>query len=155
MQEDIENRTVTLAINSSKLTGRVLKSAFSKVLAHRQNKPHKDVTPHGKQTVKQLVSQNQGVSNVELDNPAIKDFERIARKYGVDYAIKKVKGDKPKYLIFFKARDADAITSALKEYASDRAQKQNRPSIRKLLQTLRDAVANRDPTKHKSQERSR
>ena len=95
MQEDIENRTVTLAINSSKLTGRVLKSAFSKVLAHMQNKPHKDVTPHGKQTVKQLVSQNQGVSNVELVNPAIKDFERIARKYGVDYAIKKVRAISP------------------------------------------------------------
>lgn len=161
MQEDIENRTVTLAINGGKLSARALKAAIVKLLTHMKNQSykksqaHKDVKPCGKQTVKQLIGQNQGVSNVELDNPAIREFDRIAKKYGVDYAVKKVKGDKPKYLIFFKAKDADAITAALQEYAKNRMDKEKRPSIRKLLQSLRDLVANRDPTRHKSQERSR
>ena len=64
----------------------------------------------GRQSVKKLVGQNQGVSNVELSGEDIKAFERVARKYGVDYAVKKVKGDAPRFLIFFKARDADALT---------------------------------------------
>ena len=43
-----------------------------------------------------------GASTIEINDPSIKDFERIARKYGVDYAIKKCKGDKPKYMVFFR-----------------------------------------------------
>ena len=54
--------------------------------------------------MKQLIGQNQGVSNIEINDPSIRDFERIARKYGVDYAVKKVRSTSPpKYLIFFKA----------------------------------------------------
>lgn len=63
--------------------------------------------------MKQLIGQNQGVSNIEINDPSIRDFERIARKYGVDYAVKKDRSTSPpKYLIFFKARDADALTAA-------------------------------------------
>ena len=70
--------------------------------------------PHGKQTVKQLIGQNQGVSNIEITDPSIREFEKIARKYGVDYAVKKDRSSSPpKYLIFFKGRDADALTAAL------------------------------------------
>ena len=88
MQEEVENKTLTLAINGSKLTGRMFKSAISKYLAHRrevkqQKRRSRDspVIPHGKQTVKQLIGQDQGVSNIEINDPTIKDFERIARKY--------------------------------------------------------------------------
>lgn len=99
MQEDIENRTVTLMVNSSKFTGRTMLSAIRKFLAHMKNRspPAKDVTPHGKQTVKQLIQKDQGVTSVELNDPHIRDFERVARKYGVDYAIKRVKGEPNKY----------------------------------------------------------
>ena len=98
MQEDVEMKTVMLVINGSKLTGRTLKSAIQKLLAHMRDHSRRDVTPHGKQTVKQLLQKDQGASTIEINDPSIKDFERIARKYGVDYAIKKCKGDKPKYM---------------------------------------------------------
>lgn len=115
MQEEVENRTVTLAITTTKMTANVLKQAISKYLAHRKEKKMEKaragpVKPCGKQSVKQLVGQNQGVTNIEITDKNIKDFERIARKYGVDFALKKDKtGDIPKYLVFFKARDADAL----------------------------------------------
>ena len=55
----------------------------------------------GRQTVKQLIGQNQGVSNLEITDPSIKAFERVARKYGVDYAVKKDRScSPPKYLVF-------------------------------------------------------
>ena len=96
MQEEVENRTLTLVVSGTKFTGRLFKAAISKYMAHRREKKlekqrsrDSPVTPKGKQTVKQLIGQNQGVSNIEINDPSIKDFERIARKYGVDYAVKK------------------------------------------------------------------
>ena len=92
MQEEVENRTLTLVISGTKFTGRLMKAAITKYLAHRKEKKLQKqksrdtpVIPHGKQTVKQLIGQNQGVSNIEITDPSIKEFEKIARKYGVDY----------------------------------------------------------------------
>jgi len=55
------------------------------------------------------VGQGTGVSNIEISDKNIKSFESVARKYGVDYALKKdASGDTPKWLVFFKGRDDDA-----------------------------------------------
>lgn len=96
MQEDLENKSVTLIINSSKLTARTLATAFMKLLRYSRNKlkerheEKRDVKPQGKQTIKELIAQNQGVEKTELaDKEEVKTFDRIAKQYGVDYAIKK------------------------------------------------------------------
>ena len=150
MQEDIEDRTVTLMVNSTKFTGRTLKNAIAKLLHHMKNQSSKQVVHHGKQTVKQLIGQDQGVSNIEINDPSIKEFETIARKYGVDFAVKKVKGEKNKYLVFFKGRDADALTAAFTEYTDKRLHKQDRPSVLKLLNQLKAQMTNREaPVKNK------
>jgi hypothetical protein len=102
MQEEVENRTLTLVVSGTKFTGRMFKAAISKYMAHRKEKKLEKqrsrdapVVPHGKQTVKQLVGQNQGISNIEITDPSIKEFEKIARKYGVDYAVKKDRSSSP------------------------------------------------------------
>ena len=131
MQEEVENRTLTLVVSGTKFTGRMFKAAISKYMAHRKEKKLQKqrsrdapVIPHGKQTVKQLVGQNQGISNIEITDPSIKEFEKIARKYGVDYAVKKDRSSSPpKYLIFFKGRDADALTAAFTEYTNKKVKK--------------------------------
>ena len=164
MQEEVENRTVAITTSAAKFTGRLFKAAICRYLEHRKlSKANKaragPVVPHGKQTVKQLIGQNQGVSTVESNDPDIKAFDRIARKYGVDYAVKKIKTiDKPKYVIFFKARDSDALKQAFSEYADKvTTQKERKPSV---LQKLRDYVAvvqnrvlERSKDKQKGQER--
>lgn len=162
MQEEVENRTLTLIVSGTKFTGRLFKAAISKYMAHRREKKlekqrgrDSPVTPKGKQTVKQLIGQNQGVSNIEINDPSIKDFERIARKYGVDYAVKKDRSaSPPKYLIFFKARDADALTAAFSEYTQKKVKKADRserPSVlAKLAQfkeLLKNTVVNRSRRK--------
>ena len=60
MQEDIENKSLTLIINTSKLTARTLATAFMKFLRYSKNKvrEHQNVKPQGKQSVKQLIAQN-------------------------------------------------------------------------------------------------
>lgn len=137
MQEDIEHRAVTLAINTGKMTGRTFRNALAKLLHFLKNKhqQHKQVKPCGKQSVKKLIGQNQGVSRVDLSHDDdVKQFEHVARKYGVDYAITKVKGEKPRYLIFFKARDNDALTAALEEYTAQRMRGKEKPSLHSKLQ---------------------
>ena len=151
MQEEVENRTLTLVVSGTKFTGRLFKAAISKYMAHRREKKlnkqrgrDSPVTPKGKQTVKQLIGQNQGVSNIEINDPSIKDFERIARKYGVDYAVKKDRSaSPPKYLIFFKARDADALTAAFTEYTGKKvkkAEKTERPSVLAKLAQFKELL---------------
>ena len=154
MQEEVEQRTVTLAISTSKMTANVLKSAISKYLAHRKEKARQGpVKPCGKQSVKQLVGQDQGVTNIEITDKNIKDFERIARKYGVDFALKKDKtGEIPKYLVFFKARDADALTQAFKEYTVKTDRKKERPSVIQKLRKFKEQAASIDTPKVRKKE---
>ena len=99
-----------------------MKSAISHFLSYSKHKAqeHRNVVPHGKQSVKQLIGQNEGVLNEPIgDDADMKTFNRIARKYGVDYAVRKVEKDGAKqYLIFFKARDKDTIYAAMSEYAN-------------------------------------
>ena len=153
MQEEVENRTLTLIVSGTKFTGRLFKAAISKYMAHRREKKlekqrgrDSPVTPKGKQTVKQLIGQNQGVSNIEINDPSIKDFERIARKYGVDYAVKKDhSASPPKYLIFFKGRDADALTAAFSEYTQKKVKKADRserPSVLAKLAQFKELLKN-------------
>ena len=153
MQEEVENRTLTLIVSGTKFTGRLFKAAISKYMAHRREKKlnkqrgrDSPVTPKGKQTVKQLIGQNQGVSNIEINDPSIRDFERIARKYGVDYAVKKDRSTSPpKYLIFFKGRDADALTAAFSEYTQKKVKKADRserPSVLEKLAQFKELLKN-------------
>lgn len=160
MQEEVQSRTVTLAISTTKLTARTLRAAIRKLLAawkKGRDKAKSPEIPHGKQTVKQLVGQNAGVSNIEITDSNIKSFEKVARKYGVDYAVKQDRSvSPPKYLVFFKARDADALTSAFKEFSAKTVQKTRRPSVLAQLRKLADLVKNNviDKVKHREQERS-
>lgn len=156
MQEEVEQRSLTLVINSGKMTGRVLKSAIVKLMAHNRREKGGDVRYAGKQTLRQLVGQNQGVSNVELNDADIRDFKKILRQYGVDYAIKKVDGQ-DKFLVFFKARDADAINAALTDYASQKVQRSQRPSLLKKLREIAAQLStlNADRDRHRHQEQSR
>ncbi len=152
MQEDIDHRAVTLAINATKITARVLKSAITKYLAHRKQKSR--AAPTGKQTVKQIVGQGQGVTNIEITDQNIKSFERVARKYGVDYALKKdMTGEKPRYLVFFKAKDTDALTAAFKEFTAKTLKREEKPSVLAQLRRLKAATKPLDHAKNKERAR--
>ena len=139
MQEEVENRTVALVVNTTKMTLNVLKSAVAEYLAHMSDKSREtDVKPCGKQSLKELVGQNQGVTSIEVTQKNIKDFEKVARKYGVDFALKKdVTGETPKYIVFFKARDADALTAAFREFTAKTDRQKEKPSVLEKLRNLK------------------
>ena len=142
MNEEVSQKTVRFAINTGKLTGRVLWKCLKAYLRHRQNKKY--TAGKGEQTVKQLIKQGQGASSREVSGESLRDFKRIANKYGVDFAIVKDKtADQPRYTCFFKAKDMDAITAVVKEYSAKVVKLQDKPksSLLKELKKLKDEIA--------------
>ena len=87
------------------------------------------------------MKQNAGVSNIEITDSNIKAFESTAKKYNIDFSLKKVKGEQTRYLVFFKGRDADVMTAAFQEFSAkklNRDKKPKKPSIRKALAAAKD-----------------
>ena len=160
MQEEVENRTVNLVISTSRLTARALISGYRKFAeAHKNHSAKKAAKnrkrPSGKQTVKQLIGQNQGVTSIDLAKTDLKGFEKYARTFGVDYAITKDKsGNVPKYLCFFKARDTDAMTAAFNAYSAEILRRKKAPSVLKQLAKLK-AYVKEFPQKAKTREKER
>ena len=138
MQEEVEQRVVTLIVNCSKLTEQELRKALGKLLTHLKTQ-HQTKQPHGKMTVKKLAAQNRGLQSVEVTDQNIGSFNRIARKYGIDFAPFKAKGQ-DRYLIFFKSQDADAMTAAFNEYTEQIANKKSRPSVLAQLQQFKALI---------------
>ncbi len=143
MQDEINEKTMALYIKTGKLTAQTLQKAMKKLL--EQMKKQKGKAPQGKQTLKQLMKQNTGISNIEITEGNIKAFESTAKKYGIDFALKKDTTESPpRYLVFFKGRDADVLTAAFKEFSAKKLTQEKKPSIRKLLSTLKEAAQGRN-----------
>lgn len=160
MQEEVENRTVNLAISTSRLSARTIVAGIRMYLQHQRNaaakKSAKVEGVHGKQTVKELIGQNQGVSRMPLGDASIRDFEREAKKYGVDFAVTKDKSvHPPQYTVFFKARDNDALQQIADSLMAKQLNAEKKPSIVKQLEKLKALVASLpSKVRHKEQEHS-
>ena len=128
MQEEVTDKSVALIIHSAKITEQILERAIRAYLNRKkQPKIHR-----GKQTLKQLAGQNAGLANIEISDKNIKAFTSVAKKYHVDFALKKdVTAEQPRYLVFFKSRDTDAITAAFQEFTARKLHR--KPSLRAQL----------------------
>ena len=150
MQDEINEKSVVLAIRTGKLTAKVLQQAIKLLL--KKGKGQLTKTPHGKQTLRQLMKQNAGVSNIEITDGNIKAFESTAKKYGIDFALKKDAAEvPPRYLVFFKGRDADVLTAAFREFSKKKLDKERKPSVRRDLaekKTEAAQTAKRDKVKN-------
>ena len=156
MQDEINEKVIALSIRTTKLTAEMLQKSIRFMLSQIKKQLDKPVQHHGKQTLKQLMKQNAGVSSIEITDSNIKSFERVARKYGVDFALKKDKsGDIPKYLVFFKARDADALTAAFREYTAKEVKRasQDKPSVLEQLRALKAKVLSLTPDKARNKDK--
>ena len=116
----MNEKTVSLCIRCGKVTANLLKAAMVKALAKmeqekkqqgqrtNQKQPQKekeDKTYKGKQSLDKLMKQNVQLSNIEITDGNIKSFERVAKKYSIDFSLKKdVTADPPRYYVFFKAK---------------------------------------------------
>ena len=166
MQDEVNEKIIALCVQTTRMSTGVLKASMRKFLDGMSRQKQKRVQvkqavktgkaqekgrekerkrqemkkPHGKQTIKQLIAQGAQLTNIQITDQNIKSFDRVARKYGIDYSLKKdSRVEPPLYLVFFKSKDVDVMTAAFKEYAGiemDQSKKK-KPSVRKKLQKTR------------------
>ena len=153
MQDEVNEKTIALYIKTGKLTAQTLQKAMKAILSKGKKQLAKQ--PQGKQSLKQLMKQNAGVSNIEITDSNIKAFESTAKKYNIDFSLKKVKGEQTRYLVFFKGRDADVLTAAFKEFSAKKLTQDRKPSIRKLLTSLKEAAQGRNAQREKVKNKDR
>lgn len=175
MQEEVNSKTITLCVQGAKITAAGLKVAMSKFLqelhkkdqvkqaekagqakergAAKERQRQEKKKPHGKQTIKQLQEQGIQLTNIEITDNNIKSFDRIARKYGIDYSLKRaIDGENNrKYYVFFKAKDVDVMTAAFKEYAGIELNKEKKPSVKKKL----EKTVQKNKAKHRQRVRGK
>lgn len=151
MQDEVREKSVGFVIRvgktGGKLTVSMLKYAMEQYLKQQRN-PR---APHGKQSVKSLVRQGAGVQNIEITDKNIRSFQSVARKYGVDYALKKdTSSQPPRYLVFFKARDTDALTAAFREFSGKQLKRNKKPSILVQLKKFQEQMVNHDKVRNRA-----
>ena len=133
-------------MKASKLTARSLAYALRAVGRKIAKEYRASKTPHGKQSVKKLMAHGVATNSIELSGDT-KTFDRVARKWNVDYAFYKAGPDK--YLLFFKSGQADAITACFSEYSKKvlNKSKSRRTPIREQLKQGADQLAKDRPHK--------
>lgn len=178
MQEEVNDKTVAFCVQGAKISASMLKAAMRKFVQEVEKEKQKSSQakqaekngqarergiakererqekkkPHGKQTIKQLQEQGAQLTNIQITDQNIKSFDRVARKYGIDYSLKRDDSTTPRrYLVFFKAKDVDVMTLAFKEYAGISMKKEKKPSVRKKLQK----TVQKTKAKHRQREKIR
>lgn len=156
MQEQINERTVALSVKGTKLTAHMLAKAMRAFLKKAQQ-PHKIKVKSGRQSVRSLTKQGASLANIEVSGDDIGTFKRVARKYNVDFALKRDDSETPpKWIVFFKAKDSQALESAFKEFTQiTLKQKTRKPSMLERLDKFKEIaksvsapVKNRDRGGH-------
>ena len=143
MQEEVDQKTIALSMKTGKLTAQVLQAALKKYLQHRAK--GKTTLHHGQQSLKQL--KKHGEANIGA-------FKPCAKKYGVDFALRKDKTTQPPhYVVIFKSKDADNLEQAFREFTAKTLSKEQRPSIRKVLSAMKQKTA--EQTKQRAKEKIR
>ena len=141
---------VDVSIQAAKLSGRVLRAAIAAVLQKMEQE--RTMPKVGRNSMKRLTYKDPGANTIEVSG-RIRSFERYARKHQVRYHIEKELGtDPPKWTVYFKANQADALTAAFKEYTKKDLTRSTRPSLltqlhkfKELAQSLgRDRVKNKE-----------
>ena len=150
MQEEVNEKTISLCIKGGKITAQILKAALIKLLAEMDKKKQRgkgeksQCKKTGRQSIKSLQKSGAQITNIVVTDNNIKSFDRVARKYGIDYSLKKrwEQEGKTEYLVFFKAKDVDVMTAAFKEYTSETLKKQKRESVRQKLEKVKEELSN-------------
>ena len=143
IDEDVSRRTIAVSVKASKLTARglayVVQGVGRKIIRHHRAKQ----MPHGRQTVRQLMGHGAATNSIEVDAPKV--FDRVARKWNVDYAFYKTGPDK--YLLFFKSGQADAMTACFSEYSRKvlNKSKSQRIPIRVQLKRASEQLSREQP----------
>lgn len=145
MQDYVDEKTMALVVKGGKITARILREAikdFMKIEHKVKDKAHT-----GKQSLKSLQKSGTALTSVEINKDNIGDFEKVAKKYKIDFSLMKQENTEPPvYYVFFKAKDAEVLDAAFNEYAQKTYSIDDRKGLKETLDKVRDEK----PTKKKA-----
>ena len=162
MQEEVDEKTMALVISGGKISAGILKDALARYVRHVEERRRLTRTEKreekraeraaaekakenefrpGKKSLNSMMKEGSQLTNIEITDKNIKSFEKVARKYSIDYSLKKDKSvDPPKYLVFFRT----GVT----------LKKSRKVSIRKRLQkAIQRSAKHREREKVKQKDR--
>ena len=162
MQEEVNDKTIALCVRTGRMTADTLRQALMMVLREKyyrsrygaNQKAESEITVHGKTSLKQLMKEGSELTNIEITDNNIKSFEKVARKYSVDYSLKKDNSmDPPRYMVFFRARDVDVMTAAFRECTGISMNKEQKKSeTQKLQKALEKSISHRERSRSKQKQ---
>ena len=154
MQDEVNEKTMALCIKGGKISAQLLKAALTKLLSEIEKKKQQSKKmggqnrcKRGKQSIKSLQQSGAQLTNIVVTDNNIKSFDRVARKWNVDYAFYQT--EPGKYLLFFKSGQADAMTACFSEYSRkvlDKA-KSRQPTIPEQMKQAEQQLAKEKPPK--------
>ena len=98
-------------------------------LCSKSNKTYK-----GRQSVKKLLGSGAKLEDIPIKEENMGDFKSVARKYGIDYSLKKIEHEgKTQCVVFFKSKDVNVLTAAFKEYTAKITEKENKKKIKERI----------------------
>ena len=162
MEEEVNQRVVSVSFSTGKMTAGVVARAMAGFIAaeHQRLNQHaaerSSQPKHGKVKFEQLMDMDAGADRMELEKRGLKTFDRVARKYHIDYAIKKDSNeDPPRYYLFFKTRDRDAMKLALKEYGDAIRKQEKKESMKEKIRRNKEKSKELDKKRAKDKNRSK
>ena len=154
MQEEIDNKVIALAINATKFTGRVLFKGIKglvKAISAGHQKSQQNAT--GKVSMNNLRKTRGDLTSIELNDKLGRQFDKIARKYRVKYAI--FRTEPGKYIVFFKAPEAEAMKQALVEFERVGSRSKEKSRGISLSKELERHRTHRERTRKREHQRDR
>ena len=148
IQEEIEQKSIALVTRGATITAQILAKAMDSArykMRLARDKPEK-------KTAEELLDSG-SYHNIVISDENIKAFEPIARKHNIQYKLAKDDSvDPPRWLVFFRAKDVDAMTAAFKEFTKQTLEREEeKPSVRKKMAKYKEVIKKPviDRTKHK------
>ncbi|WP_236910454.1 PcfB family protein [Clostridium sp. Cult3] len=159
MQEEVTEKSIAFVAKNNKMTLSVLKTLISAYLKEKEKQKISkgQIIKRKKISLKELSKKYDGLKSIEINEDNIKGFEKTAKKYGIEYALKKDKTtDPPIYIVFFKGKDTDILDTAFREFIGNEMDKDKRPSLKQALNKMKEISKslNKDKVKKKHQEQS-
>jgi hypothetical protein len=168
MQEDLTNTTIaagekviSVGVNATKFTAETLLKLLQALLGVNKNKTEtvqqvdgSDVKVKvGRQSMKNLLKQGDEVSASEVSKTGLGTFKNTARKYGVSYSLLKNNSvDPPRWTVFFKAKDAEVMNSAFREYTAKMMSKKKGQEVAPQEQNKDDLEQGKDVAPQKKEQ---
>lgn len=116
--DELGERVVEVHFRAAeKLTGATLRKLFGLLLAGGGKILYH--TTSNKQNIYKLAQYGSQTQGVEVSKGEMKGFDKYARKYHFEYSMCREKNDKTQYIFIFKAKDADRLNNASRDWFKD------------------------------------